>query len=71
MISGFGVRGFKSLVDFSIEDMGGFTCFVGLNGAGKSSILQFLDFASHLMKGDIPQWSVSYTHLTLPTSDLV
>ena len=56
MIAGFGVRGFKSLVDFSIEDMGGFTCFVGLNGAGKSSILQFLDFASHLMKGDIPQW---------------
>ncbi|WP_242201013.1 MULTISPECIES: ATP-binding protein [unclassified Pseudomonas] len=56
MITGFGVRGFKSLADFSIEDMTGFTCLVGLNGAGKSSILQVLDFASHLMRGDVSQW---------------
>ena len=59
MIIGFSVHGFKSLVDFNLDQaigMDSFTCLVGLNGAGKSSVLQALDFASHLMRGDINSW---------------
>lgn len=55
MIVSVTIRGFKSLGDFSI-DFGKFNCLVGLNGAGKSSILQALDFACHLMKGDMNSW---------------
>ena len=29
---------------------------VGMNGAGKATILQALDFTSQLMKGDIQSW---------------
>jgi predicted ATPase len=59
MIIGFSVRGFKSLAQFKLDGragLGNFTCLVGLNGAGKSSVLQFLDFAAHLMRGDISPW---------------
>lgn len=59
MIVGFSVNGFKSLVEFSLDEsagLGSFTCLVGLNGAGKSSVLQLLDFASHLMRGDVDEW---------------
>lgn len=55
MISSLHVKGFKSLAEFSI-DFEKFNCLVGLNGAGKSSVLQALDFASHLMKGDVSAW---------------
>lgn len=34
---------FKSLVDFKIE-LAKFNCVVGLNGMGKSTLLQVLDF---------------------------
>ena len=46
---------FKSLVDFRI-DLGQFTGLIGLNGSGKSTVLQFIDFASQLIKGDITGW---------------
>lgn len=55
MITSLMVRGFKSLSDFQIE-FEKFNCLVGLNGAGKSSLLQALDFSSHLMKGDVDAW---------------
>ena len=81
MIVGFSVHGFKSLVDFSLDEatgMGNFTCLVGLNGAGKSSVLQSLDFASHLMRGDINSWlskrgwSISDLHSKLSsTSNII
>lgn len=56
MITGFTIKGFKSLADFSMGGVQGFTCLVGLNGAGKSSVLQALDFASHVMRGDVENW---------------
>jgi len=49
------IKNFKSLVDFQI-DLGKFTCLVGLNGAGKSTVLQFLDFLSQLVQGDMKEW---------------
>lgn len=33
-----------------------FTCLVGLNGAGKSGVLQAIDFVSHIMEGDVDYW---------------
>lgn len=55
MIVSLTVRNFKSIVDLEIN-FENFTCLVGLNGAGKSSLLQALDLASHLMKGDVKAW---------------
>jgi len=55
MIKSIWIDNFKSLVDFEIE-LTKFNCVVGLNGAGKSTILQALDFVSQLMAGDIAEW---------------
>lgn len=49
------VSNFKSLADFSLE-LSSFNCLIGLNGAGKSTVLQFFDFLSQQMKGDISGW---------------
>lgn len=56
MITGFSIHGFKSLAKFKLDGLRSFTCLVGLNGAGKSSVLQALDFASHLIRGDVESW---------------
>lgn len=51
---------FKSLVDFELppkgQELGKFVCLIGLNGAGKSSVLQALDFLAHLMTGQTAEW---------------
>jgi ABC-type transport system involved in cytochrome c biogenesis ATPase subunit len=49
------VNNFKSLVDFKI-DLTNFNCLVGVNGSGKSTFLEFVDFLVHLMIGDIEKW---------------
>ncbi len=49
------VKGFKSLADFELE-LSPFTCLIGLNGCGKSTVLQFFDFLSYLFGGDISDW---------------
>lgn len=46
---------FKSLVDFRLE-LDEFNCLIGLNGAGKSTVLQFIDFLAQLVRGDIEGW---------------
>ena len=46
---------FKSLVDFKL-DLAKFTCLIGLNGAGKSTALQFIDFLAQQVRGDIKGW---------------
>jgi predicted ATPase len=51
------VENFKSLVDFDI-DLAKFTCLIGLNGSGKSTVLQFIDFLSQQMHGRIDEWLV-------------
>ncbi|WP_218314909.1 AAA family ATPase [Halomonas sp. 18071143] len=55
MIHHIRIDNFKSLVDFEIG-LSRFSCLVGLNGAGKSTVLQALDFISQQMRGDIDGW---------------
>jgi len=54
-ISRLEVENFKSLVDFEM-DLPKFSCLIGLNGAGKSTVLQFIDFLSQLVRGDMKGW---------------
>jgi predicted ATPase len=49
------VDNFKSLVDFNLP-LAKFSCLVGLNGSGKSTILQFFDFLSQQVRGDLSGW---------------
>jgi predicted ATPase len=60
MIRSFYIENFKSLVRFRLppapHKLGSFTCLVGLNGAGKSTVLQAFDFIGHLATGDIEDW---------------
>ncbi len=48
-------RNFKSLVGFDME-LAKFNCLIGLNGAGKSTVLQFIDFLAQLVRGDVKGW---------------
>ncbi len=49
------ISNFKSLKDFKL-DFSKFTCLIGLNSSGKSTILQAIDFISQQMNGNISQW---------------
>ena len=51
MITGITIKNFKSLADFSMS-LDQFNCLIGLNGAGKTTILQALDFIGHLACGE-------------------
>lgn len=42
-------------MDFSLL-FSKFNCLVGLNGSGKSTVLQFIDFLSQQVSGDIDEW---------------
>jgi len=55
MITSIKINNFKSLVNFECK-LDKFSCLIGLNGAGKSTILQALDFLSQLMEGNIEGW---------------
>jgi predicted ATPase len=60
MIRSFAIDNFKSLVDFRMppkpHKLGSLTVLVGLNGAGKSTVLQAFDFVGHLANGQVTQW---------------
>ena len=49
------INNFKSLDEFEL-DFSKFTCLIGLNSAGKSTLLQVIDFISAQMRGDITGW---------------
>jgi predicted ATPase len=49
------VNNFKSLFGFGV-DLTKFNCLIGLNGAGKSTVLQFIDFLAQLVRGDLKGW---------------
>jgi len=49
------INNFKSIDKLTL-DFTDFTCLIGLNSSGKSTILQSLDFISQQMNGDITQW---------------
>ena len=54
-LKNFYSENFKSLGNFNFN-FSKFTCLIGLNSAGKSTILQSLDFMSQQMNGDITGW---------------
>ena len=51
MITMVTIKNFKSLADFSMP-FDQFNCLIGLNGAGKTTVLQALDFIGHLASGE-------------------
>lgn len=55
MIKSVRLVNFKSLAAVEIP-LAHFNCLVGMNGAGKSTVLQALDFLSQLMRGDVQGW---------------
>ena len=55
MIEKLFIGNFKSLVHATLF-LGKFNCLVGMNGAGKSTILQALDLLAQLMHGNVDQW---------------
>lgn len=55
MIEQIAVRNFKSLAQFRLR-LERFNCLVGMNGAGKSTVLQAIDFIAQLMEGRIDEW---------------
>lgn len=46
MITGIEIVNFKALKDFCISKLPKLVCLIGMNGAGKSSLLQALDFVA-------------------------
>ncbi|MBP5753768.1 MAG: AAA family ATPase, partial [Treponema sp.] len=50
MITMVTIKNFKSLSDFSMP-FDQFNCLIGLNGSGKTTVLQALDFIGHLACG--------------------
>ncbi|MBI9095910.1 MAG: AAA family ATPase [Sphaerochaeta sp.] len=62
MLKQFTIDNFKSLIEFSFPPMQDtdslphFSCLVGTNGAGKSTILQAFDFIHHLASGTLESW---------------
>jgi predicted ATPase len=54
-LSSITVSNFKSLDNFSIS-LSRFSCLIGLNGSGKSTVLQFIGFLCQQMYGDIDGW---------------
>lgn len=54
-LHGIRIDNFKSLDNFRL-DFSKFICLIGLNSAGKSTILQAIDFISEQMQGDITGW---------------
>lgn len=61
MLRRVSIDNFKSLADFELpaskeKSLGKFVCLVGLNGAGKTTVLQALDFLAHLALGDVAAW---------------
>ncbi len=54
-IASIHVENFKSLVDFDL-DLAKFTCLIGLNGSGKSTVLQVIDFLSQQVRGKVDEW---------------
>ncbi len=54
-IASIHVENFKSLVDLDL-DLAKFTCLIGLNGSGKSTVLQFIDFLAQQVCGKIDEW---------------
>jgi predicted ATPase len=53
MLKTINVSGFKSLEEFELEFRPGLNVIVGPNGSGKTNIINFLEFLSHLSRGPL------------------
>lgn len=58
MIEKIHIRNFKSAANLVLT-LSKFNCFIGMNGVGKSTILQSIDFLSQLMTGNVQNWLAS------------
>lgn len=61
MLTYFKIDNFKSLTNFELprageSRLGKLVFLVGLNGAGKTSVLQAIDLLAHLVAGDFDDW---------------
>ena len=60
MIRRIQIDNFKSLDGFSLPPvpniLGNFTCLIGANGTGKTTVLQAIDFLSQLINGRVTEW---------------
>ncbi len=56
MIEKIQIKNFKSLGDEVSLPMAKFNCLIGMNGSGKSTVLQALDFISQIMIGRVQDW---------------
>jgi predicted ATPase len=55
------IDNFKSLDGFSLpplnsSPLANFSCIIGANGSGKTSLLQMFDYLSHVISGDVRAW---------------
>jgi len=55
LVSSIYAHNFKTLLHFNLR-LAPFTCLIGLNGAGKSTVLQFVDFLAQQARGDLEGW---------------
>lgn len=55
MIKSIAVKNFKSLADFELK-LSKFNCLIGMNGSGKSTVLQAIDFIAQVMEGNVDDW---------------
>jgi len=55
MIEKITIQNFKSLSPITIR-LNKINCLIGMNGAGKTTILQAFDFVSHILMGDVQAW---------------
>lgn len=55
MIESIRIRNFKSLGEVTLN-LEKFNCLIGMNGAGKSTVLQALDFIAQMMHGQLQDW---------------
>jgi len=56
LITGIEIKGFRSILDQKIDEMGSFTCLVGANNSGKSNVLRALS----LFLSDEPEPKVDF-----------
>ncbi len=55
MITRIEVNGFKSLNNFSLDLRPGLNVLAGPNGSGKTNIIHFFEFLSHIVRGDVSE----------------
>lgn len=55
MIEQIHIRNFKS-VGYLVLNLAKFNCIIGMNGVGKSTILQGIDFIAQLLTGNVQNW---------------